>query len=171
MADSMRILMRPASIAVLVVAVAAVAACAPGEGEGLPPQIALAVPMSAGMCSAWVAQPVERTCIPRMAMADRMLVLEIEQRCGACGSTSERCSVVVEGRTVTLSLDGKTCEPKAGLSCAADYCAKNRARCSIPPLGEGRYQVRYGDTGGRVDSLDVVVRDDVPTTCILGDAG
>jgi hypothetical protein len=170
MADSMRILMRPASLVTLAAA-AALVACTPGDGEGPPPQIALAVPTSAGMCSAWVAQPVERTCIPRMAMADRVLVLEIEQRCGACGSTAERCSVAVEGRTITLSLDGKTCEPKEGASCAADYCARNRARCSIPPLGEGRYQVRYGDTGGRVDSLDVVVRDDVPTTCILGEEG
>ena len=180
MTDWMRTLMRPASLVpvslvpvslVPVVALVAVAACAPGEGEGLPPQIALAVPTSAGMCSAWVAQPVDRTCIPRRAMADRVLVLEIEQRCGACGSTAERCTVAVEGRTVTLSLDGKTCEPKVGVSCAADYCAKNRARCSIPPLGEGRYQVRYSDTGGRVDSLDVVVRDDVPTTCTLGEEG
>jgi len=171
MADSMRTAMRPIALTSLVVAFAALAACAPGDGEGPPPQIALAVPAAAGTCSTWVAQPVERTCIPRMAKADRPLALEIEQRCGACGSTGERCTVAVEGRTVTLSLDGKTCEPAVGASCAADFCAKNRARCAIPPLPEGRYQVRYGDTGGRVDSLDVVVRDDAATACALGDGG
>ena len=143
----------------------AAAACAPGEGAA--PQIALATPTAAGMCTEWLAQPVERTCLPRMAMADHPLVLEIEQRCGACGSTAERCGVTVEGRTVTLSLDGKTCEPLDGATCGDAYCAKNRARCNLPPLPEGRYQVRYGDTGGRVDSLDVVVREDVATSCIL----
>jgi hypothetical protein len=140
-------------------------ACTPGDGP--PPQIALATPTAAGMCTEWLAQPVERTCIPRMAMADQPLELEIEQRCGACGSSSERCAVSLEGKTLVLSLDGKTCEPAVGASCDESFCARNRARCHVPPLPEGRYQVRYGDTGGRVDSLDVVVRDDVPTSCSL----
>lgn len=164
--------MRPGLFATLLRAVAAAIVVAPGctPGDGVPPQIALAVPTAAGTCSEWVAQPVERTCIPRMAMADHPLVLEIEQRCGGCGSTAERCTVALEGRTLTLSLDGKTCEPRAGVTCGDDFCAKNRARCSIPPLPEGRYQVRYGDTGGRVDSLDVVVRSDAATACALEQA-
>lgn len=148
----------------MVLALIALVAC---EGEGPPPQIALATPTAAGMCTEWLAQPVERTCLPRMAMANRPLVLEIEQRCGACGSTAERCGVTVEGRTVTLSLDGRTCEPLDTHACGEAYCAKNRAKCNVPPLPEGRYQIRYGDTGGRVDSLDVVVRDDVATSCLL----
>lgn len=161
--------MRPRALA-LMVAVVGAGACTPGAGDGVPPQITLAVPAAAGTCSAWLAQPVERACIPRMAMADQPLVLEIEQRCGACGSTAERCTVSLEGRTLTLSLDGKTCEPPAGSSCGDDSCRKNRARCNVPPLPEGRYQVRYGDTGGRVDSLDAVVRGDAPTACVLDDA-
>jgi hypothetical protein len=161
--------MRLFSLASSVAAVGTMAwACSPAEG--VPPQIALAGPTAAGTCSDWVAQPVERTCIPRMAMADTPLVLEIEQRCGACGSTGERCTVSLEGRTLTLSLDGRTCEPPVGSSCREDFCGKNRARCQVPPLPEGRYQVRYGDTGGRVDSLDVVVRGDAATVCSLDDA-
>lgn len=142
-------------------------ACTPAAGEGAAPQIALAGPAPAGSCSEWVSQPVDRTCIPRMAMADQPLALEIEERCGPCGSTAERCTVSLEGRTLTLSLDGKTCEPAAGSSCREDHCGKNRVRCNVPPLAEGRYQVRYGDTGGRVDSLDVVVRGDAATACAL----
>jgi hypothetical protein len=168
MADSMARPMRPSSLVMLFAAVGTVVACTPGDG--VPPQIALAVPAAAGTCSEWIAQPVERTCIPRMVMADEPLVLEIEQRCGACGSTAERCTVSLEGRTLTFSLDGKTCEPAAGSSCPEDYCGKNRARCHVPPLPEGRYQVRYGDTGGRVDSMDVVVRADAATACSLADA-
>lgn len=158
--------MRPfAPIPVVVALLTAVTACTPAEA--VPPQIALAAPAAPGTCSEWVAQPVDRTCIPRMARADRPLVLEIEQRCGSCGSTGERCTVSLEGRTLTLSLDGKTCEPPAGVSCGEDHCARNRVRCNVPPLPEGRYQVRYADTGGRVDSLDVVAGGDAATACVL----
>jgi len=105
-----------------------------------------------------------------MALADTPLFLEIEERCGPCGSTAERCKVSVEGRTLTLSLDGKTCEPAAGASCG-DTCGRNRVRCAIPPLPEGRYRVQYGDTSGKTDSLDVTSRGDAATVCTLDDAG
>src|SRR4051794_26009198 len=129
--------MRLLALASFVALVAAGAgACTPGDG--VPPQIALAAPAAPGTCSEWVAQPVDRTCIPRMATADAPLVLEIEQRCGACGSTSERCTVSLEGRTLTLSLDGKTCEPPAGGSCRGGFCAEKRARRNRPPPPGGR---------------------------------
>jgi hypothetical protein len=146
--------------------VMAAAACTPGDGA--PPQIALARPAAPGTCAEWTGQPVDRTCLPRMALAGAPLVLEIEERCGACGSTAEQCTVSLEGRTLTLSLDGKTCEPPAGIACS-EACAKNRVRCKIPPLEEGRYMVRYGDPGGRVDSLDVVLSREAATTCALDD--
>jgi hypothetical protein len=79
---------------------------------------------------------------------------------------AETCSVSVEGRTLTLSLDGKTCEPPAGVACS-ETCGKSRVRCRVPPLDEGRYVVRYGDPGGRVDSLDVVFDHEAATTCSL----
>jgi hypothetical protein len=141
-------------------------ACTPGDGA--PPQIALAMPPAPGTCAEWIGQPVERTCIPRMALADVPLTLEIEERCGACGTTAESCNVVLEGRTLTLSLDGKTCEPPAGTACR-DVCGKNRVRCAVPPLAEGRYVVRYGDTSRREDSFDVVLRRDAATSCSLDD--
>jgi hypothetical protein len=140
------------------------AACTPGDGA--PPQIALARQLAPGTCAEWTGQPVDRTCLPRMARAGAPLVLEIEERCGACGTTAETCSVSLEGRTLTLSLDGKTCEPPAGTACS-EACGKNRVRCKIPALDEGRYVVRYGDPGGRVDSLDVVYSNDAATTCAL----
>ena len=142
------------------------AACTPGDGAA--PQIALARPPAPGTCSEWKSQPVDRACIPRTAMAGAPLVLEIEERCGVCGTTAESCTVSVEGRTLTFSLDGKTCEPPAGVACS-EACGKNRVRCKVPPLDEGRYVVRYGDTGGRVDSLDVVARRDAATACSLED--
>lgn len=139
-------------------------ACAPGEGT--PPQIALAAPPAPGTCADWIGQPVDRSCLPRTAMSDTPLVLEVEERCGACGTTAEKCNVSVEGRTIVLSLDGKTCEPPAGVACN-EACAKNRVRCKVPALPEGRYMVRYGDPGGRVDSLDVVSSREAPTGCTL----
>jgi len=114
----------------------------------------------------WVGQPVDRTCIPRMAKADEPLVLEVEERCGACGSTIERCSVTLEGRTLTLSLDGKACEPAAGTSCP-ESCGKGKIRCEVPPLPEGKYEVRYGDTSGRIDHFEVAPVPDAKTRCIL----
>lgn len=144
----------------------AAAACTPGDGA--PPQIALARPPAPGTCSEWQGQPVDRSCLPRMARAGAPLVLEIEERCGVCGATAEVCTVSVEGRTLTLSLDGKTCEPPAGVACT-EACAKNRVRCKVPPLDEGRWVVRYGDTGGRVDSLDVVSARDAAIACSLED--
>ena len=71
-----------------------VAACDPGDGT--PPQIPLAQPVAPGKCAEWTGQPVERTCIPRMAQAGAPLDLEIEERCGACGTTAERCTVSVD---------------------------------------------------------------------------
>jgi hypothetical protein len=142
-------------------------ACTPGDGA--PPQIALARPPAPGTCGEWKGQPVDRSCLPRMARAGAPLVLEIEERCGVCGATAEVCTVSVEGRTLTLSLDGKTCEPAAGVACT-EACGKNRVRCKVPPLDEGRWVVRYGDTGGRVDSLDVVSSRDAATACSLEDA-
>lgn len=142
--------------------------CSPGETA--PPQIALAAPPAPGTCAAWVGQPVERSCVPRTAMADTPLVLEVEEQCGVCGTTAERCSVTLEGRTLTLSLDGKTCEPPPGVACR-ESCARKRVRCRVPALPEGRYVVRYGDLGGRVDSLDVVASRDAPTACMLEDSG
>jgi hypothetical protein len=140
------------------------AACTPGDG--MPPRIGLAQPPEPGTCAEWTSQPVERSCLPRTAMAGAPLVLEIEERCGACGNTAERCTVSVEGRVLNLSLDGKTCEPPAGVACQ-EACAKHRIRCEVPPLDEGRYIVRYGDPGGRVDIFDVVSRRDAPTACTL----
>jgi hypothetical protein len=143
-----------------------VVACDPGDAA--PPQIALARPPAPGTCSAWTGQPVDRSCLPRMARAGSPLVLEVEARCGACGTTAESCAVTLEGRTLTLSLDGKTCEPPPGVACS-EACARNRVRCKVPPLDEGRYLVRYADTGGRVDSLDVVSTRDAATACSLDD--
>jgi hypothetical protein len=97
------------------------------------------------------------------------LVLEIEERCGACGTTAERCTVSVEGHVLNLSLDGKTCEPPVGVACH-EACAKHRILCKVPPLDEGRYMVRYGDPGGRVDSFDVVLQHDAASACTLDDA-
>lgn len=138
------------------------AACSPEVSN----QIALATPAAPGKCKEWIGQPVDRTCIPRIAMADRPLVLEIEERCGACGTTAEQCSVTLEGRTITLSLDGKACEPPAGMACR-ETCGRNRVQCKIPALPEGRYTVLYGDTSGRVDHFDATSGDG-PTACRLG---
>ena len=44
---------RPLSLAAIVALVGALVACAPGDG--VPPQIALAVPAAASTCSEWVA--------------------------------------------------------------------------------------------------------------------
>jgi len=137
------------------------AACTPDVSN----QIALATPAAPGACKEWIGQPVDRTCIPRMAMADRPLVLEIEERCGACGTTAERCTVTLEGRTITLSLDGKACEPAAGTACR-EICGRNRVQCKIPALPEGRYTVLYGDTSGRVEHFDATSGDG-PTACKL----
>jgi hypothetical protein len=157
-----------ASLIAMGLALAAFAvACSPGDAA--PARIALARPAEPGTCAEWTGQPVDRTCLPRMARAGAPLELEIEERCGACGSTADTCTVSLEGRTLTLSLDGKACEPPTGVSCS-ESCAKHRVRCKIPALSEGRYVVRYGDPGGRVDSLDVVLRRDAATRCSLEDA-
>jgi hypothetical protein len=154
------------STALLLAGALGAVACAPADAG--PPQIALARPPAPGTCSEWTGQPVDRSCLPRMAKAGAPLLLEVEARCGACGTTAESCTVSLEGRTLTLSLDGKTCEPPVGSACGQS-CARNRVRCKVPPLDEGRYVVRYADTGGRVDSLDVVWGRDAATACSLDD--
>jgi hypothetical protein len=142
--------------------IAAIVACTPAENA----QIPLTAPLAPGQCTEWIGQPVDRTCLPRMAMANRPLLLEMEERCGTCGTTAERCTVTVEGRTITLSLDGKACEPAAGTACR-DACSKNRVKCKIAPLAEGHYKVRYGDTSGRTDHIDVM--SEGATACMLDD--
>lgn len=139
-------------------------ACEPSAPKAPFTYAAFAAP---GECVDWRGQPVERTCVPRVARADEPLVLEMEGRCGACGTTIDACDVAVDGRVVTISLDGKACEPAAGLACS-DTCAKRRVRCEIPPLTAARYQVRYGDTSGRVDILEVADVAGAATACVLG---
>ena len=134
-----------------------------------PAQFPMAKPAAPGTCEEWTGQPVERSCIPRMARAGKPLVLEIEERCGVCGTTAERCTVSVEGHVIAISLDGKTCEPPAGVGCS-EVCGKNRVRCKVPALEEGRYEVHYGDTSRRVDTFDVVMREDAMTACTLEEA-
>ncbi len=122
-----------------------------------------------GTCLEWTGQPVERTCVPRIARADAPLVVEIEERCGACGSTAERCTVSIEGRSITLSLDGKACEPAQGAQCT-EACAKSRIRCSIPALSEGKYRIQYADASGRLDYVELVQDPTATTSCTLEDA-
>jgi hypothetical protein len=152
---------------VLISAVAALAMCA-ACAEERPSQIALMAPLAPGKCREWVGQPIDRSCLPRIAMANRQLTLEIEEQCGACGTTAERCDVTVEGWTVTLSLDGKTCEPPAGAACREE-CSKNRVKCKIPPLAEGRYKVKYGDMSGHTDHIEVTSNGNGATSCVLDD--
>ena len=128
----------------------------------------LARPAAPGTCLEWAGQPVDRTCIPRMARADAPLVLEIEERCGACGSTADKCTVTVDGKSVTLSLDGKACEPLEGMPCA-ESCSKRRIKCEIPALSEGKYNVRYGDAAGEAETITVVQQPDAVTACLLDD--
>ncbi|MBS2013646.1 MAG: hypothetical protein JST00_12200 [Deltaproteobacteria bacterium] len=132
-------------------------------------QFPIARPAAPGTCIDWAGQPVDRTCIPRMARANAPLALEIEERCGACGSTAETCTVTVDGKSVVLSLDGKACEPKEGTQCT-ESCSKRRIRCQVPPLSAGKYNVRYGDAAGEVETVTVVDQPDATTTCILDDA-
>lgn len=150
-----------ATLAVGAPILALVVAC----GKEPEPVFPLAAPAAPGTCTEWRGQPVDRTCVPRVARAGEPLVLEVEERCGAC-STVERCTVLVDGRTVTLSLDGKACEPPPGASCP-EACGKSRIRCEVPPLLEGKYSIRYGDTSGRVDVLEVSEAPDAATTCVL----
>lgn len=139
--------------------------CTPADPD---PRIALAAPPKPGTCADWTGQPVDWSCVPRMARAGVPIVLEVEERCGVCGTTAERCNVSVEGHAITLSLDGKTCEPPAGVACS-ETCGRNRVRCKLPALGEGRYEVHYGDTSRRVDTFDVVLRRDAASACTLDD--
>ncbi len=118
-------------------------------------------------CDAWNGQPVEAACIPRSAREGVPLLFEAVAACGACGARAETCSVVREGRTLVLSLDGANCMPEPGASCTST-CTKKRLPCRIPPLEGGRYVIRWNDPGGRVDSLDVVPDGTARTACVLG---
>ncbi len=131
-------------------------------------QFPMARPAAPGTCIDWAGQPVDRSCIPRLARADAPLVMELEERCGSCGSTAEKCTVTVDGKSVVLSLDGRACEPKEGTQCT-ESCSKHRIRCQIPPLSEGKYNVRWGDASGEFETLTVVQQPEATTSCILDD--
>lgn len=143
----------------------ACAACACGESAS-PPQIARFEPLAAGTCRAWEGQPIDRVCVPRLVRENAPIALEIAESCGACGTTADRCTVTVEQKDVTLSLDGKVCEPPPGVSCSQE-CARRRVVCRIPPLLAGRYVLRWGDMSGRVDTLDVTTDPAAPSSCAL----
>lgn len=134
---------------VLASSLVGIAACA---SDPPPPQISLARLASAG-CLAYDGQPIDRVCLPKAGGENVPLVLELEERCGSCATTVERCSVTVDGRDVTLSLDGRSCPAPSG-SCA-DVCTKRRVACRLPALPAGRYAVRYADGTGRVDVLEI----------------
>lgn len=127
--------------------VAAVVACSDPPA----PQIPLARLTDEG-CTAYPAQPIDRTCLPHVASENVALSFEVEEKCGTCSASIERCTVTVSGKDVTLSLDGKSCQ-NAGP--CPETCAKRRAVCRIPALPGGRYNIRYADAEGRVDHLEV----------------
>ncbi len=124
------------------------AACA---SDPPPPRIPLAR-LAGTDCVAYEGQPLDRVCVPRAARENTALVLEVEERCGSCATTVDRCTVTVEGRDVILSLDGKSCQRS---SACAEVCTKRRVACRVPALGGGRYTLRYGDGSGRVAVLEV----------------
>lgn len=135
-------------LASILAGASSLAACA---GEPASPAIELARLRSVG-CVAYEGQPVDRACVPRAARENARFVLELEERCGSCATTVERCAVRVEGKEITLSLDGRSCNPREA---CADVCTKRRVACEIPPLPGGRYALRYADGSGRVDVLEV----------------
>jgi hypothetical protein len=116
-----------------------------------PPQIPLAR-LGTDRCVAYPAQPIDRTCLPRLAAENTPLALEVEERCGSCSSSIEKCAVTVAGKDITLSLDGRSC--RVDEPCNAS-CTKNRAVCRLPALSAGRYNVRYADADGRVEPLEI----------------
>lgn len=116
-----------------------------------PAQIPLARLTDEG-CTAYPAQPIARTCLPRLASENTALALEVEEKCGTCTSSIEKCSVEVSGKDIILSLDGKSCHRSDP---CPETCAKHRAVCRLPALPAGRYNIRYADTEGRVDPLEV----------------
>ena len=116
-----------------------------------PPQIPLARLTDEG-CTAYPAQPIDRTCLPHVAAENVPLAFEVEERCGTCSSSIEKCTVEVVGRDVTLSLDGKSCHNRGPCT---ETCAKRRAVCHLPALPAGRYNIRYADAEGRVEHLEV----------------
>lgn len=144
--------MRPSAIPLVLPALPAalltMAACA---AEAPPPQIALARLTGSG-CVAYPGQPIDRVCIPRAAREGTPIALEVEQRCASCSASIERCTVSVEGRDVTLSLDGRSCTVDRACS---EACTNRRAVCRLPALALGRYTLRYADRSGRVDVLEV----------------
>lgn len=142
------------------IGVLVLAAC---ESDPPPPQIPLARLQGTG-CVAYEGQPLDRVCVPRAARENAALVLEVEERCGSCSTSVEKCTVTVDGRDITLSLDGKTCHVSGG---CADVCTKRRVACRIPALGGGRYTLRHGDGSGRVDVLEVAAGG--ATQCALDD--
>lgn len=147
-----------------------ICAVASGCAEAPPPApIERFEPMAAGTCREWTGQPIDRVCVPRVVRENAKLTLEISESCGACGTTAERCTVTVDEKNVTLSLDGRVCEPPPGAQCA-DACARRRVVCRIPPLQSGRYLLRWGDMSGRVDTLDVTTDPTAPSSCSLASA-
>jgi hypothetical protein len=116
-----------------------------------PPQIPLARLTNEG-CTAYPAQPIDRTCLPRLAAENVALAFEVEERCGTCSSSVEKCSVTVDGKDLTFSLDGQSCHQPGP---CPEVCSKRRAFCRLPALPAGRYNVRYADAEGRVEHLEV----------------
>lgn len=116
-----------------------------------PPQIPLARLRDEG-CTTYPAQPIDRTCLPARAAENVALALEVEEKCGTCSSSVERCTVTVDGKDVTLSLDGQSCHTDKP---CPEMCSKRRAFCRLPALPAGRYNIRYADAEGRVEHLEV----------------
>lgn len=116
-----------------------------------PPQIPLAR-LDDTSCVAYPAQPIDRACLPRLAAENAPLALEIEERCTTCSASVERCTVTASGKVITLSLDGKSCPVHRECS---EVCSKRRAVCRLPALSAGRYEIRYADAEGRVETLEV----------------
>ncbi len=93
--------------------------------------------------------PGRRACVPAIAPPDTQLTLDVDASDGCLGCfTTLACKVAVEGSQIVIAMESTTCPPPGDQACPA-VCQVPQAKCTIPALAAGEYDVKVTGEGDR----------------------
>lgn len=124
--------------------------------------ILVALALVAAACSPCetIGPALSEACTPASMASDTEIEIEVREDCGTSCSEEPDCAAVVDLNTVTIVASQTECRQ----DCTPDgSCRRRTARCLIPALSPGDYQVVIPGVGTRT----LRAEPGAPATCTL----
>src|SRR5690606_35962904 len=117
--------------------------------------------------------PANRACVPGVARENEAITIDVDATggCLPCFTSTVGCRAVLgaDGASLSLTMQGATCPPASGSQDCPAVCALASAKCTLPPLKAGKYEVILTGEGGRTGypPRELVVAAAGASTCSL----